>query len=88
MTVFVEVIWHDAFADTTSWIDLDAIDDEPCAVVSVGILLPDRKRDHVVLCQSQNVNEQIDCVLAIPVGMVRSMRVLGSGGLVSVSGLG
>jgi hypothetical protein len=78
---YVEIIWHDAHADVTSWIELDDLDDEPCVVVSVGVLLPSVKKNHVVVCQSSNSQDQFDCVLAIPVGMIKSMRVLGVGGL-------
>ena len=78
---YVEIIWHDAHALTDSWIELDDIDDEPCVVISVGQLLPSAKKDHVVICQSSNTEDQLDCVLCVPVGMVKSMRVLGVGGL-------
>lgn len=83
METFVEVIWHDAHADVTSWIELDDLDADPCVVVSVGLLLPEAKDHHVVIAQSHNSQEQFDCVLSIPVGMIRSMRVLGTstGGL-------
>jgi hypothetical protein len=57
----------------------DEIDQRPCVVVSCGILLPDAKPDHVVLTQSLNSYQQVDCVLSVPAGMVQSMRVLGSG---------
>ena len=76
MTTVVEVIWHDAHADTTSWIDMSDIDSDPCVVTSIGILLPNAKPDHIVLAQSQNSFDQIDCVLSIPVGMVQSMRAI------------
>lgn len=76
MTTFVEVIWHDAHADTTSWIELSELGCDPCVVTSIGILFPDAKPDHIVLAQSQNSFDQIDCVLSIPVGMVQSMRVV------------
>lgn len=59
--------------------DKDEIDVRPCVVVSCGILLPDAKPDHVVLTQSLNSYDQIDCVLSVPTGMVQSIRVLGSG---------
>jgi hypothetical protein len=48
-------------------------------VISCGILLPDVKANHIVLSQSLNSYEQFDCVLSVPVEMVQSMRVLGSG---------
>lgn len=78
---FVEIVWDDAHAVTDSWIELNDLDDEPCVVVSVGVLLPSVKKGHVVVSQSANSQDQFDCVLAVPVGMIRSMRVLGVGGL-------
>jgi hypothetical protein len=81
MTTFVEVIWHDAHADTSNWIEIGEIGDDPCVVVSVGILLPDTKPNHIVLAQSQNSFDQLDCVLAVPVAMVKSMRAIFAGGL-------
>jgi hypothetical protein len=81
MTSFVEVVWHDAHADTNTWIDITEIGCDPCVVVSVGILLPETKPDHIVLAQSQNSFDQLDCVLAIPVAMVKSMRAIFAGGL-------
>lgn len=81
---YVEIIWHDAHADTTSWIELEDIGNDPCVVISVGHLLPSAKKDHVVICQSYNSEDQLDCVLCVPVGMVRSMRVLGTSNIVSV----
>ena len=79
MATFAEIVWHDAHADTNTWIEKDGIDEQPCVVVSCVILLPDAKPNHVVLVQSLNSYEQVDCVLSIPVAMVQSMRVLGSG---------
>ena len=81
MGTFVEVVWHDAHADTNTWIDISEIGSDPCVVVSVGILLPETKPDHIVLAQSQNSFDQLDCVLAIPVAMVKSMRAIFAGGL-------
>ena len=74
VVVVVEVVWHDAHADTNSWIELDDIGSEPCVVTSIGILLPEAKPDHVVLAQSSNSFDQLDCVLCIPVAMVKTMR--------------
>ena len=79
MATFVEIVWHDAHADTTTWIEKDEISENPCVVVSCGILMPEAKPDHIVLSQSMNSYDQLDCVLSVPVGMVQSMRVLGSG---------
>ena len=49
MTTFVEVVWHDAHADTSNWIDMGEIGCDPCVVVSVGILLPDTKPNPLLL---------------------------------------
>lgn len=84
MSTFVEVIWHDAHADTNTWIDISEIGCDPCVVVSIGILLPDTKPNHIVLAQSQNSFDQLDCVLAIPVAMVKSMRAIFAGGLEAI----
>lgn len=84
MATFVEVVWHDAHADTSNWIDIGEVSCDPCVVVSVGILLPNTKPNHIVLAQSQNSFDQLDCVLAVPVAMVKSMRAIFAGGLDAV----
>ena len=81
MATFVEIVWHDAHADTNTWIEKDDIDTNPCVVVSCGILLTEVKPNHIVLVQSQNSFDQLDCVLSIPVAMVKSMRAVFAGGL-------
>jgi hypothetical protein len=75
MFPMVYVKWHDAHAVAPSWICLDDIDDEPAIVESVGWVLHGKKDGHIVLAQSITDNEG-DHILAIPVGMVRSMKVL------------
>lgn len=72
----VRLTWLDAFAETSSWMDIDEIDDEPCQVVSVGFLLADAKKDHVVIAQSINDNDSIDSVLCVPVAMVIKTELL------------
>ena len=72
----VLVVWHDAFADTSSWMEVADIDDEPCVVNSVGFLIPDAKQGHVVIAMSNNSHDYIDSVLAIPVGMVQQITLL------------
>jgi len=72
----VEVVWHDAFAITDTWMDTEDIDDLPCEVTSIGYLIPDKKPNHVVLAQSHNTHESVDSVLAIPVRMVQNIKVL------------
>jgi hypothetical protein len=76
---FVECIWHDAHSDTNSWITLEEIDEEPCVVVTCGILLPAAKEGHVVIAQSSNSFGALDSVLAVPVAMVQSLRVISEG---------
>ena len=76
---FVECIWHDAHSDTNSWIEPEDIDQEPCVVITCGILLADAKEGHVVIAQSANSYGAVDSVLAVPVAMVRSLRVVSNG---------
>jgi hypothetical protein len=75
----VLIVWHDAHAiNEGHWCDEADIDDEPCIVQSVGWLFPDKKQDHVVIAQSVTDDGSLDSVLAIPVGMVKKVVVLGS----------
>lgn len=75
----VLVVWHDAHAVSEgSWIDFEDIGNDPCIVESLGWLLPEKKADHVVIAQSATHDGSLDSVLAIPVGMVRKLVVLGS----------
>lgn len=74
----VLVVWHDAHAfNEGHWCDETDIDDEPCIVQSVGWLLADKKQGHVVIAQSITNDGSLDAVLAIPVGMVQKVVVLG-----------
>jgi hypothetical protein len=72
----VRVVWHDAHSVADSWIQLTDIDVEPAVVESVGFLLVDVKPNHIVLAQSLT-GDECDHILAVPVEMVRSMKVLG-----------
>ena len=54
------------------------IDNDPLVVESIGFLLPEKKSDHVVIAQSITADGNLDSVLAIPVGMVQRLVVLGS----------
>ncbi len=77
MTV-VLVTWHDAHSGAESWINIKDLDTDPAEVQSVGFLLSTGdggKPDHVTLYQSRN-EDSVDHVLHIPVGMVRTMKVL------------
>jgi hypothetical protein len=75
MGTIVLIVWHDAHSVASTWIDVGDIDSEPMVVESVGFLLPDAKPKHIVLAQSLTDNDG-DHILAVPVGMVRSMKVL------------
>ncbi len=77
MTV-VLVTWHDAHSGADSWINIKDLDTDPAEVQSVGFLLATSdggKADHITLYQSRN-EESVDHVLHIPVGMVKSIKVL------------
>ena len=77
MTV-VLVTWHDAHSGAESWINIKDLDTEPAEVQSVGFLLATSdggKPDHITLYQSRN-EESVDHVLHIPVGMVKTIKVL------------
>ena len=77
MTV-VLVTWHDAHSGAESWINIKDLDTDPAEVQSVGFLLATSdggKPDHITLYQSRN-EDSLDHVLHIPVGMVRTMKVL------------
>ena len=77
MTV-VFVTWHDAHSGAESWINIKDLDTEPAEVQSVGFLLATSdggKPDHITLYQSRN-EESVDHVLHIPVGMVKTIKVL------------
>jgi hypothetical protein len=73
----VLVIWHDAHSVGETWMTLEDIDGDPCIVQTVGFLIPDSKPDHVVVAQSHNTHDGFDSVLAIPVGMVKQLKILG-----------
>jgi hypothetical protein len=75
MATIVLVVWHDAHSVADTWIDVADIDCEPAVVESVGFLLPDAKPKHIVLAQSLT-GDECDHILAVPVEMVRSMKVL------------
>jgi hypothetical protein len=83
----VAVWWHDAHSLPGSWLELSEIDQEPCEVLTLGMLIPNSKPDHVVIAQSFNrlgeddLKPQYDSILCIPVGMVRGMRVLSGSGI-------
>jgi hypothetical protein len=74
----VLVTWHDAHSGAESWINIKDLDTEPAEVQSVGFLLATSdggKPDHITLYQSRN-EESVDHVLHIPVGMVKTIKVL------------
>ncbi len=67
----VEVIWRDAHGMYGAWEDLDhpESDDDEYTVSTVGYLLPDRKKGHVVVALNLSDYHVADGV-AIPEGMV------------------
>jgi len=74
----VLLVWHDAHAvNEGDWMEADEIGDDPCIVETVGWLLPEKKKDHVVVAQSVTDDGALDGVLAVPVGMVKKLVVLG-----------
>jgi hypothetical protein len=81
----VRLTWHDAHSVGTGWQSIDEINDDACVVESFGILLPEAKEKHVVLCQSITDEETIDHILAVPVAMVVQLQVLSELSVGSVS---
>ena len=71
------MVWHDAHSVTDIWSELKDISDEPCVVRTIGWLLEDAKKDHVVVAQSHiGETDEYDGIMAIPSGMVVSMKTL------------
>jgi hypothetical protein len=73
--LFAVVTWHDTHSEP-DWMDLEHLDQDPYAVKSAGWLIPDAKRDHVVLVQSIGSDDQVDSVLSIPLGMVIKVSIV------------
>lgn len=71
----VLVTWTDAHADVDGWIDVEDIEDEPCLVYSVGMMLDDPKTGHLSLAQSVT-HGRIDSVIHIPRKMVVAVENL------------
>ena len=71
----VIVTWDDAHDLTETWTARPDLDSGPFIVTSIGFLLEDVKPEYVVIAQSF-VEDDVDNALAIPVGMVRSLRVI------------
>jgi hypothetical protein len=85
LETMVEVVWHDAHAVTETWVGVDDIDDGPCVVRSVGVLVPHAKPGHLVLAQSIiEGDNMVDHVVAIPLGMVRRVHRLSVGVLLPI----
>jgi hypothetical protein len=72
----VKVIWNDAHSLSHSWIDIDDIEDEPWVVETVGWILPEVKKNHLVVAQSHILHESYDNIIAIPIAMVVSCSTL------------
>lgn len=76
----VMVQWHDAHAETETWIDLDTMGSEgPYVVRSAGWLLPKRntKAKHLTLALSVSADGYVDSVLHIPKKMIVEVTPLG-----------
>ena len=71
----VELTWLDAHAEN-AWMDIEDLDQEPYQVKSIGWLMPDAKPNHVVLAQSIGIDDSVDGVLCVPVGMVVTIRIV------------
>jgi hypothetical protein len=77
----VVVRWADAHSGASSWVSIDELDKTGEVVIcSVGFLLPVEHggRDHHVTLVQSFDDTHVDHVLHIPVGMVRSMKTVGS----------
>lgn len=77
----VLIKWADAQGEEPGWLSLEELEDDGEVIVStVGFLIPadeaGGKHDHVSVMQSYHGGEAIH-VFRIPVGMVRSMSVMG-----------
>jgi hypothetical protein len=72
----VKVIWNDAHSLSHSWIDIADIATEPWIVETVGWLIPEVKKDHLVVAQSHISHESYDNVIAIPLSMVIKITAL------------
>lgn len=74
------VVWADAHAGPEHWSSRNDIEDDgEYLVQSIGWLLTvgeGGKEQHVTMAQSWTPDDDVDHVIHIPVGMVRSMAVL------------
>ena len=84
MAMYLLVEWADAHDGTETWTAIDDLtDDGEVIVTSIGIRLEDHrggKAGHVALAQSID-GEHVDNVLYIPLGMVRKVTELNTGGI-------
>lgn len=72
----VVVEWWDAYAHRERWMECGEIDDDPMICRTVGWLLEDAKPEHTVVAQTMNAAGEVDGVLCVPSGMVRSVCVV------------
>ncbi len=72
----VKATWHDAHSVSHSWISIDEIADEPWVVETVGWILPEVKKNHLVIAQSHIGHETYDNIIAIPLLMVMKVTIL------------
>ena len=76
----VKMIWADAHSDSAGWVGVkDHSDDGEYLVHTLGWLIPENeggKPGHVTICQSYTPDEDVDHILHVPLGMVRSLDVM------------
>lgn len=79
----VEVVWTDCQGDAHGWTPIDELDDMPCTVRTVGLLVePSPRPDHITVALSTYGHVRpgevpaCDSVLHIPKVMVSSLRTL------------
>lgn len=77
----VIITWHDTHSDEQGWLLISELTQAPAICHSIGWLLPTDaggNPDHVTLYQTRiEGSDQIDSVIHIPVGMVKSVKVVG-----------
>jgi hypothetical protein len=73
------VVWQDAHALSSSWITVDEIEAKPRTITTVGYVIQGAKHRHLVIAQSVD-GDNLDHVLAIPLGMIRRVDVLAPAG--------
>jgi hypothetical protein len=72
------VVWADTHADKMgTWQPIEDIEDDgEYLVETVGFVIEGAKERHLTLAQSMSPDAQVDHLLHIPVGMIRSVQQL------------